>query len=316
MKKFKKILIPMLIVFLVFGITACTGENGNDDTGDSGNTDNTVTSYPLTITDDLGNDVTFDSTPEKIVCVSPGHTEALFALDLGDKIVGRDNYSNYPSQAEAIEVVGDYSAPNTEAIINVAPDVLFSFPSVPEDAKALLEGAGIKVVVFNPADIDGVMDNIKTIGKILNVQEKAENLVNDMQSKREEITNKVKDLDQPKVFIDISPGFWSVGPNTFMGSIVDELGGVNIAGDADNDYPQLSLEKVIEQNPDVYISTGTSLEELEAYEGIDNINAFKNDQVTVIPWGTEENDIVQRPGPRIIDGFEIYAKAMYPEAFK
>lgn len=314
MKRFNKSLIVFFVVILMFFMVACSSNTDNNDGDVSQEPAETV--YPLTVTDDLGNEVTFESTPEKVVSVSPGHTEILFALELGDKIVGRDSYSTFPAEAEEIEIVGDYSGPNTEAIINAAPDVLFAFPSVPDDIKVLLEGAGIKVMVFNPSNIDGVLDNIATYGKIFDVQDKATALVAEMQTKREEIVAKTEGLEEPSVFIDISPGFWSVGPNTFIGSIVEELGGNNIAGDAETDYPQLSLEKIIEVNPEVYISTGTPMEDLQAVDGLDTINAFKNDNVTVIPWGTVENDIVQRPGPRIIDGLEVYAKAMYPDVFE
>ncbi|MFZ7132734.1 MAG: ABC transporter substrate-binding protein [Eubacteriales bacterium] len=306
----RKILMMTLIVCLIISMSACT----TNTSGDEGNSNGDATTYPLTITDDLGNEVTFDAAPEKIVSVAPSNTEILFALELEDKLVGRSDYCNYPEEAASIESVGSYAEPNTESIINLDPDVVFSFTSVPEDAKQLLEGAGMKVVIFNPANIDGVLSNIEVIGKICNVQEKSAEIIDTMKNKRQGIMDKIATQETKTVFIDLG-SFYSVGPKSFIDSILVELNVNNVAGDAETQWPQLSLEKIIEANPDVYISTYSSLEDLQAINGLEVIDAFKNDGVIVIPWGTAENDIVQRPGPRIIDGLEIYAKSIYPDAF-
>lgn len=319
MKKLKKILILITVLFLTFTWTACSNTtsegNATEGKGQGTTVQTTETTYPLTITDDLGNEVTFKKAPEKIVSVAPSNTEILFALGLGDKVVGRDNYSNYPEEAQKIEVVGDFSGPNTEAIIDLAPDVVFAFSSIPEDVKKLLESSNIKVVIFNPSNIDGVLKNIETVGQIADVQEKASKLIEGMESKRQEIVEKVKDVEKKKVFIDIGD-FYSAGPDSFMDSMLQEINAENIAGNADTAYPQLSLEKIIQANPDVYITTATSKEDIKKLDGIQSTNAFKNDNIVEIPMGTQENDIIQRSGPRIVDGLEIFAKAIYPEAFE
>lgn len=317
MKNLKKILIFVAIIFMTFTWTACANTGGNEGTVNDENTtgETTETAYPLTITDDLGNEVTFEKAPEKIVSVAPSNTEILFALGLGEQIIGRDNQSNYPEEAQAIEIVGDYSGPNTELIIDLAADVVFAHGSVPEDIKQLLESSGIQVVIFNPSNIDGVLKNIETVGQIANVQEEAKKLVDNMKEKRQEIVEKAGEVGERKVFIDLGD-FYSVGPNSFIDSMLQEINIANIAGEADTPYPEMSLEKIIEANPDVYITTFTPEEEIKNIEGIESINAFKNDSIIEIPSGTPENDMIQRPGPRVIDGLEIYAEAIYPEAFE
>lgn len=316
MKNFKKILIFIAIIFMTFTWTACSNA-GNEEKANNENTtgETTETAYPLTITDDLGNEVTFEKAPEKIISVAASNTEILFALGLGDQIIGRDEYSYYPEEAKEIEVVGDYSGPNTELIIDLAPEVVFAQSSVPDDIKQLLESSGIKVVIFNPSDIDGVLNNIETVGQIANVQEEAKKLIDNMENKRQEIVEKAEGVEERKVFIDLGD-FYSVGPNSFIDSMLQEINVVNIAGEADTPYPEMSLEKIIEANPDVYITTFTPEEEIKKIEGIESINAFKNNSIIEIPSGTPENDMIQRPGSRVVDGLEIYAKAIYPEAFE
>lgn len=319
MKKRKKILILITILFLTFTWTACSNTVSEGNTTQEKEQDTTVqtkeTTYPLTITDDLGNKVTFEKAPEKIVSVAPSNTEILFALGLGDKVVGRDNYSNYPKEAQKIKVVGDFSGPNTEAIIDLAPDVVFAFNSIPEDVKELLESSKIKVVIFNPSNIDEALKNIETIGQIADVQKEASKIIESMESKRQEVIEKVKNVEKKKVFIDIGD-FYSAGPDSFMDSMLQEINVKNIAGNTDTAYPQLSLEKIIQANPDVYITTATSKEDIKKLNGIQSTNAFKSDSIVEIPMGTPENDIIQRSGPRIIDGLEILAKAIYPETFE
>ncbi|MFZ7119934.1 MAG: ABC transporter substrate-binding protein [Eubacteriaceae bacterium] len=310
MKKINKAVLVITILLLVFSLSACnTGTNSGD-----ANT-SLDTTYPLTITDDLGNEVTFDEAPEKIVSVAPSNTEMLFALGLGDKVVGRSEYCNYPEEVASIDTVGTYSAPNTELIIDLAPDVLFSHSSVPDDIKLLLEDAGIKVVIFNPANIDGVLNNINTVGKICDVQDTSQEVVSAMETKRQEIIEKIQGQESKKVFVDLGT-LYSVGPGSFIDSILQELNVINIAGDAETQWPQLSAEKIVDENPQIYISTFTSLEDLQATDGFESIDAFKNDNVVIIPWGTPENDMIQRPSVRVIDGLEIYAKAIFPSAFE
>lgn len=316
MKKFKKMIILIAVILMAFTWTACS--NTDKDSGSNNGKEEArpnETTYPLTIKDDLGNEVLFEKQPEKIVSVAPANTETIFALGLGDKLVGRTEYCNYPQEAADVPVVGAFSGPNTELIIDSGADVVLAQSTVPEDVKQLLEASGIKVVVFNPVDIDGVFDNIKQIGVITNSQVKASELLETMSSKRAEIVAKVKDVEPKKVFVDLG-GFVSVGPTSFIDSLLKEINVLNIAADADSAWPTLSLEKIIESNPDVYISTYTTLEEIKSIKGMEAVEAYKNDDIYNIAWGTEEHDMIQRPGPRVINGLETYVKTIYPDLYK
>lgn len=307
MKTLKKITFILLAILLIFGGTACTGQQNNAQVP-------AETTYPLTITDDFGNEVTFDEAPEKIISVAPSNTEVLFALGLGEKVVGVTEYCNYPEEATTKEKVGGYAGPNTEAILDLEPDVVFG-EFIPDDVKLLLEGAGVKVFGLSAVSIEDVYNNINTIGQVTNTNENSQKIIDQMKEKKQEVIDTISQVEKKSVFVDIG-GFYSAGPNSFMNDMLSIINVENIAGDAETAWPQLNIEQIIEKNPQVYISLYTSAEDIKAIEGFQAIDAVANDNIYVLPFGTVENDIIQRPGPRCIDGLEVLAKTIYPEAFQ
>lgn len=320
MKTLKKVLILVLVTLMAFTWTACSNDKSQQGSTEEENTitessNGTETTYPFTFKDTAGNEITLERVPERIVSVSASITETLFAVGLGDQIVGRDEFSNYPEETKEIEVVGNYVEPNTELIIDLEPEVLFVSSPMPEDATQLIEAAGIKtIVISDQTDVDGVLKNIQLIGKIGNVQEIANKLVEDLEVQRKEVVDKVKGTEDKKVFVDLQ-GFVSVGPDTFIDSMLQEINAVNIASDSDTAWPTLTLEKIVEENPDIYISMYPTVEEIKSNGGLQSVTAVKDDKIIYFPWGTEENDILSRSGPRVMKGLEFLAKAIHPEAF-
>lgn len=318
MKAFKKSFIIITMFMLVMMIGGCVKNEATEveiNTAEKANVEAVVEAYPVTITDDRGNEVTIDKEPTKLVSLAPSNTEILFALGLGSKVIGRTEYCDYPEEAQSVEIVGGFSNPNLELIISLEPDVVFAQGSVKEETKSMLEGLGIKVVVFNPADIDGVINNIEKIAKICNVEDNAKEITASMQAKREKIILKIKEEESKKVFVDIG-GFVSTGKGSFLDSMLNELNAINIAADVEGQWPKLTLETIVDADPEVYISLYTPLEELKAISGLEGVSAFLNDNLVTYAWGTEENSIVQRPGPRVVDGLELYAKVIYPGVFE
>ncbi|MGB3367966.1 MAG: ABC transporter substrate-binding protein [Acidaminobacteraceae bacterium] len=316
MKLFKKSFIIITMFMLIVMMSACSKDVLSEvETSTNEESNVVLEAYPVTITDDLGNEVTIDVEPTKLVSLAPSNTEILFALGLGDKVIGRTEYCDYPKEAESVEVVGGFSNPNLELIISLEPDVVFAQGSVKEETKSMLEGLGIKVVIFNPSDIDGVISNIEKVAKISNVEDNAKKLTASMQAKREEILLKIKDEESKKVFVDIG-GFVSTGKGSFLDSMLNELKAVNIAADVEGQWPTLTLETIVDADPEVYISLYTPIEELKAVSGLEGVSAFVNDHLHTYAWGTDENSIVQRPGPRVVDGLELYAKVIYPGVFE
>ncbi|WP_243134823.1 ABC transporter substrate-binding protein [Acetobacterium wieringae] len=314
----KKIMRSLLVLFVILTLTVsfagCQKSNGSQVTSAVEMKNGTVT-YPLTVTDDMGNSVTIDKEPQKIVSLSPATTEILFAVDAGNKVVGRTDYDNYPEAALAVPSIGDFNAPNVEKIIALTPDLVLASDFISDDMRQQLEATGAKVLVFSPVSIDGVMNNIITIGEATNANNQASQVVTKMIADRQMIIDAVKTAaTQKSVFIDVGD-FFSAGPGSMLDSMLTDINAKNIAADAATPWPQLSTEQIITSNPDVYISLYSTPEQIKATPGFDKIAAIKNNQIAYYEFLSPNSDLVQRPGPRIVEGLALLAKDVYPELF-
>lgn len=273
------------------------------------------TVYPLTVQDDFGQEVTFDKEPEKVVSLSPANTEILFALEASDKIAGRTDYCNYPEEAAQVESIGDYNAPNIEKIISLSPDLVLATDFISDDVRAQIEATGAKVMVFTATDIPTVQDEIIRVGQILNVNDQAAAITGDMQKKYEALKEKTAGAKTKKsVFVDIGD-YYSSGDGSLLGTMLTDINADNIAAGTGMAWPQMSVEQIIAANPDVYVSFLTEPDVIKAVPGFDQVNAIKNDQIYFYEMLSPDSDLIQRPGPRIVDGLELLAKDIYPELF-
>ncbi len=332
MKYIKKIGFFLLIALTLLSLVACTTgnkdvvgkdneavEDYDDNKEDEDNGDQEVEGFPVEIEDDFGNKITIEEEPTKIVSLNPSSTEMLFALGLGDKVVGVSSNCNYPEEATTKEVVGDYEGTNLERIVELDPDLVLLYGQSNEEESKILTNTGISVLSFMGESIDEVVANIKIIGKATGQNEQADEFTADMLAKKDEILEMVKGQDKVKVFYEIwHDPLMGAGKGSFMDELIMLSGAKNIAEDADGDYPQYDLEQLIERDTDVYLTSQAmgeiTIESIKARPGYDVLTAIKDDRVHLFK-GTEA-DIVSRPGPRIIDALELVAKAIYPDAFK
>jgi len=271
--------------------------------------------YPVTVTDDVGKEVTLTEYPDKIISLAPGNTEILFALDLDEELVGVDNFSNYPEEVESIEKIGDAFDLNMEKIIELEPDLILTLKGMEEAVKEF-ENFGIAVYTLDANKIENVLEDIEEIGQLTNRVEKAEELTSEMQEKIDEIKTLVADVserDKPKVFYMVwNEPIMSAGSGTFINDLIEQANGINIvASDGLEGWPEYSLEKLIEHNPDVIIapkSLASTPETITADERFSSIKAVLENRVVVI-----DDDPVSRIGPRIVEGFKQIAQALYPD---
>ncbi len=275
------------------------------------------TAYPITVTDASGEEITFEAAPERIVSTSPSETEILFALGLGDKIVGVSDYDNYPEEALSKPKVGGVFNPNVEAIIAADSDLLIGGISLPDDAAVKFRELGIKIYKTDPKTVEDVLDNILRLGVVTNTQVQAEELVEKLRADITKVTDAVatiQESDKKKVYLEFAPG-WTVGSGEFLDELLVMAGGINIAGDQPG-WNQVNEEKVIQDDPDVILyaanlvdyDSGKSLEELiKNRSGWEQIQAIQNSQLIAI-----DNDILARPGPRITEGLLLMFEGIYP----
>jgi iron complex transport system substrate-binding protein len=272
---------------------------------------------PITITDDYGRTVTINEYPQRIISLSPAHTEILFALGLGDRIVGVSDYSNYPTEALTKPNVGAYDTPNLEVIIAQEPDLVLATEEHEAETQQL-ESRGIIVFASNPLTVSEVLDTIITIGKITGTDEAAAALTADMRQRMDAITAKTSQLtaeERPRVFFPIwHDPIWTVGSGTFHDELIQMAGGVNIAGELSG-YVDMSLEAVIDANPQVIIAgvgmgegTDLTLQFMQTDDRLAGTDARINGKVY-----SADMDIVSRPGPRLVEALETFFRLIHPE---
>ncbi|HWO55559.1 ABC transporter substrate-binding protein [Paenibacillus sp. FSL M7-1455] len=284
-------------------------------------TDSLKTTYPLTLQDATGESFTFNEAPKKIVSVSPAETEALFAIGLGNVIVGVSDFDDYPEEAKSKPKMGGIMKPNEEAIIAAQPDIVFTGISMSEEAVKKMRGLGIKIFKTDPKTVDDVIQNIETYGKITDHQAEAQKVVDQMKAEENKVVEAVKSLSgdkKKKVYIEFSPG-WTVGKGEFMDELINLAGGINVAADTQG-WNEISEEKIIKDNPDVILYAKSVVDDktkkglgdiIKGRSGWDQITAVKNGAVI----GLDDN-LLSRPGPRVTQGLQEVAKAIYPELFK
>lgn len=274
------------------------------------------TVYPLTLVDDTGTSVTIPAKPERIVSLLPSSTEILAAL--GQEPIAVTQWDDYPQDItkRAEFVFQDALNPNLEQLLSLQPDLIMFWLTTPE-ATAKIRSLGIPVVVFDDKNIAEIYETIALAGQIIDRQEEANLVIAQMKAKEKGIEEKLAQLpvaEKRKVWLEVDSNLFTAGQGTFLDEIITKAGGINIAQDIQG-WGQFNSEQVIARDPDVIIETYSyadpnAIEKIRNRQGWANVQAVKNNRVIGL-----ENNIISRQGPRIIDGLELTAKAIYPELF-
>ncbi len=274
----------------------------------------------LTIVDDTGYVTTLTYHPKRIVSLAPSVTETLFALGSGDKVIGVTKHCDYPPELlkrvkeGRIEVIGTFVNPSAKKIEALWPDLVIGTGHKSHvKIASILRDKGLKVVLFEPESLDEVLQKIVWIGRITGVDKEANELVVKLRNRMDDILKRVAGVKyRPKVYYEarLDP-LTSVGPSTWVHHLIWLAGGVNVFRDAKVKYPNVSIEDIVERNPDVIIipkGHKATIEEIIARPGWKSINAVINRRIHVV-----NPDIILRPSPRIVEGLEALAKILHPE---
>ncbi|MCG6795050.1 ABC transporter substrate-binding protein [Geobacillus sp. YHL] len=274
--------------------------------------------FPVTVKDGLGEDVTIKAEPKKIVSLIPSNTEIAYALGLGDKIVGVSDFDNYPEDVKTKTKIGGMEF-NVEKIISLKPDLVLAHASSAHNSRdglKQLKDAGITVLVVNDAkSFDDVYASIDLIGKATGTTDKAKQVIKDMKEKLAQIQEKAKQIPadkQANVWIEVSPPpqLYTAGKGTFMDEMLQVISAKNVAGSLEG-WPMVTEEKAVAYKPDVIITTYGGAKQVFARAAWKDVPAVKNKRVYDV-----NTDLVSRPGPRLVEGVEELAKAIYPDVFK
>ncbi|MGI6405168.1 MAG: ABC transporter substrate-binding protein [Syntrophaceticus sp.] len=277
-------------------------------------TDNQTTE--ITVTDDSGAELTLENNPERIVSLTPSNTEILFALGLGERVVGVTTYCDYPEEAKEKPKLGDLEG-NVEEIVAMKADLVVAKVILNDNIVSKLRDLDIPVLCVDPESLDGVYRAIELISKVTGTESRGDELTSEMKEKIAAVEEKVASIPEAerlKVFIEVgNEPLFTAGAKTSVDEIVTLAGGINIAGDVEG-YQMYSVESVVKNNPDVimaldsyYVDVET---EIKKRSGWDTIKAVQEGNLI-----TEPDNLLNRPGPRSADAVETVAKELYPDLF-
>jgi iron complex transport system substrate-binding protein len=264
--------------------------------------------FAVTVTDLKGREVDVSSA-QRIVSLTPSNTEILFALGLGDRVVGVDASSNYPAEAAVLPKCGDYAGPNAEMIISLKPDLVLAGNKLQADAIAQLEGLGLTVLAAEADTYAGIPDSIRLIASAAGADPTP--LLNDMAQKEQAILTAVAGKTPSTVYYAVSFGDWgdyTVGPGSFIYEILEKIGAVPVTSDSPVAWPMYSLEQIVNKNPQVILLGDDETRGAEIYvqEGYKDLPAVKAGRVYLI-----NPDMSGRPAPRVLGAMEQMAEAIY-----
>ena len=274
------------------------------------------TLFAETFSDDMGRRVEIRAHPLRIVSLAPHITEILFDLDLGKRIVGVTQYSNYPEEAKNKERVGSYVKLNIEKILSLSPDlVLATADGNPKEVVDRLSSIGIPVYVVNAKEVGDIYGNIRSIGRVTGKTKEADVIAGNLEKRITAVTDKLKNLAKPRVFIQLgySP-LYTAGKNTFIDDLITLAGGLNIAGNEKIRYPVYSTEALLKREPEVVFSvlmgSEVDIKTDSFWKRWSTLPAVRDGRIYYV-----DPDIVNRPSPRIAEGLEFMARKLHPEAF-
>lgn len=270
-----------------------------------------ATVYPIEVQDGLGNTVRLETEPETIVSLAPNVTEILFALGLGDKIVGTSEFSDYPAEAADVEAVGGAMGFDLERITEMDPDLIIT-NGVVEGLDEAATNAEIAVAGYYPQNMEEVQNQILQVGELANRQVEAQGIVANMKERTEAVVASVEGLDKPTVFYEVwGDPLMVAGSGSFINEIITLAGGEDVAGDAEP-YSNYDVEQLVAADPDIYLindgDPNVSQEILAGRPGYESLSALQNDRVLTV-----NADLISRPGPRLIDGLEAVADLLHPD---
>ena len=275
--------------------------------------------FPVTVTDDEGTAVTIDEEPDSIVSLTPGATETLFALGVGDAIKGKaEDIFLYPPEAGDVPDVAKFGEVDVEKIVGLEPDVVIAGGDgfTPVDSIAQLRSLDVPVVVVDPADVATVFHDIELLGKAVGRSDEAETMTTTMRAEMDRIGDAVASQEKPKVFYetgtDDSGKVYGIADGSFMNEMIQLAGAVPVTTGSPDKY-DMSTEKLIADDPELILlgdgAFGMTPELVAARPGWKVISAVKSGDIRPI-----DDQTITRPGPRLFLGLALLASTIHPDA--
>ena len=272
--------------------------------------------FPTTVTDFQGHAVTLSARPERLVSIGPSITAFLFAIGAGPRVVGVDDFSDEPADATKIDKVGGVKV-NFEKIVSLRPDLVLTV-KFSDGTIEKLQSASLTVLVVDPQNVADVAKTSRLLGQAVGAD--GSTLATSIEQKVDVVRAKTANVAaRPRVYHEIDASdpakIFTVGPGSYIDDLIKIAGGVNVAANATTAYPQLSAEQIVKADPEVIVLAADPYAakpaDVAARSGWSAISAVRNGRI-----GTIEPNLINRPGPRVGEAAEAYARIVHPELFK
>lgn len=272
--------------------------------------------FPLQLRDDEGTSVSIPAEPRQIVSLTPGTTEILFALGIGDRVVATDSASDYPPAAVPLPDVAAFGSLDAEKIVGIRADLVVAGGNgyTPPDGVAKLRSLGIPVLVVYAASVDGVADDVELVGRAVGRSAQAAELAGSMRTEIDALAGAVRDLAKPRTFyeIDASKEIYGPADHSFLAEMVGLAGGAPITSGSPDNF-QIPLERLIAADPEVIVlgdaAHGVAADQVAKRPGWSGMTAVRTGTVRVA-----DDKLIARPGPRLGQGLRSLILAIHPEA--
>jgi len=268
-----------------------------------------------TFVDDLGRRVYLAKPARRVVSLSPSSTEILFAVGLDAEVVGVTTFCDYPPQAKLKPKIGS-TIPNLEVILGLKPDLVLGQDFIRPDMLAKLEQLRVPVFLMSPKTVEDIFGHINTVGRLVGHEKEGRLVVQGLRDRLTEVGRRLTRAKRVRVFYVVNTDpLISVGSASFIHQMVEVAGGENIAGRMTMAYPKVSLEEVIRKDPEVIIfpigtTEGIPEAEQQGWRKWKGVSAVAQNRLYQV-----KGELVNRPGPRVIEGIEVLAHLLHPELF-
>ena len=322
-------LIATLLIVMLVPLGACDDDSETTDI-DTVNPIETSTVNEEVVTTEASEDEesvseelseeTNDVSTLRIVSLAPSNTEILFALGLGGNLVGVTEYCDFPPEAQEITFIGGFNTIDMEKIIELHPDLILAANIHKDTDVPELKRRGFNVITLAPETLNDIIEGVTLIGEATGAEEKALVLTEELWDRVKAITDKTAVLaeeEKPHVlYITWHDPIWTLGKGTITHELIELAGGINVVADLDG-HGKTDLETIIARNPQIILaSTGHGSAEdspvtwAQTEDRLEHVDARINDRIYQV-----DSDLVTRPGPRIVDGLEIFAEIIHPQLF-
>jgi iron complex transport system substrate-binding protein len=269
----------------------------------------------IEVIDDNGDKLRLNSVANRIISLSPNTTEILFHIGAGNKIVGADEYSNYPPAANDIIRVNNHAAANYELIISLKPDLVIAWQSGNgEKIIARLRELGLPVFVVETQSMADIPSLYKRLGRLSGQSKKADQQAEIFADKLQQLHQAFASRAEVRTFYQIwNDPLMTLNGDHILTDIIELCGGVNVFEDSAALVPYVNMESVLAKDPQVIISGGVSkndLWDLGIWQQWSGLSAVKNRQIYSIP-----SDLLQRHSDRILQGAELVCQHLEQARF-